>query len=56
MKKNNASQVQKLKRPGKRMIGESLDQRKVYPINSSGRTKRNFWKSEKYTLFINMGN
>jgi hypothetical protein len=46
----------KVERLGKRMIGESLDQRKVYPMNSCERTNRNFWKSEKYTLFRNLGN
>jgi hypothetical protein len=53
IKTNNASQVQRL---GSRMIKESLNQGKAYPMNSCGRTNRNFWKSDKYTLFRNMGN
>jgi hypothetical protein len=32
----------KVERLGKRMIGESLDQRKACPMNSCGRTNRNF--------------
>jgi hypothetical protein len=32
----------KVERLGKRIIGESLDQRKACPINSCGGTNRNF--------------
>jgi hypothetical protein len=46
----------KVERLGSRMIRESLNQRKAYPMNSYERTNRNFYKSEKYTLFKNMGN
>jgi hypothetical protein len=55
IKTNNASQGSKVERLGSRMIRESLNQRKSYPMNSCGRTNSNFWKSEKCTLFKNVG-
>jgi hypothetical protein len=36
-----------VERLGKRMIRESLNRGRAYPMNSCERTNRNFWKSER---------